>query len=67
MCKDGKPFIGKFKGYPYPVVAVWNPVNKQYVYSMLQVDLYQGEWEDAYFENVYVKESELLEWGVLEL
>jgi len=63
--KDGNTFIGRFKSHPCRVVAVWNVVEKQYIYSMLQVDLFDGKWQDAYFESVYVDEDELLEFKEL--
>jgi hypothetical protein len=59
--KNGEPFIGKFKSWPNTVVAVWNEAEQQYVFAKLSLDLYKGTWQDSYFENVYVDESELLE------
>lgn len=43
-------------------VARYNKVEDKFVYAMPQTDLYQGEWQDHYFENEWIKESEIKEY-----
>jgi hypothetical protein len=45
-------------GYPWYVVAHWNEAMGYFVYAELQIDLYQGEWNDTYFTNDNFGEDE---------
>jgi len=49
-------------GLPYYVVALWNKAMGYYVYADLQVDLYNGEWDDTYFQTDHFDENELKSW-----
>lgn len=49
-------------GYPYYVLAHWSNVDNQYIFAELQVDLYQGKWDDVYFQTDRFKEYELKGW-----
>lgn len=49
-------------GYPHYVIAHWSKVNNQYVFAEMQVDLYQGEWDDVYFQTEYFEEEEIKSW-----
>lgn len=46
-------------------VARYNNVEKKFVYANFQTDLYQGKWEDHYFENEWIDESEIKEWKLI--
>lgn len=48
--KDGTPIIID-AGYPYPLVGVWNRIEGRWICAELNSDMFNGEWEDAYFEN----------------
>jgi hypothetical protein len=63
--KDGTCILGKFESYPYPTVASWNGVNKDWVVAELNVGMYEGEHNDTYFENEHYKEEDLIEWAEL--
>lgn len=60
---DGNPFLAKIKGYPFIVVCVWNPVSMQWVYARHSIDLYDGEWNDCYFENEYENLNSIEAWA----
>jgi len=49
-------------GLPRYVVAHWNPAMDEFVYAELQVDMFEGEWNDTYFESEYFKESDIRSW-----
>lgn len=49
-------------GYPYLVLCHYNPINNDYVYTELQVDLYEGVWQDYYFQNEHCAEDEIKGW-----
>jgi hypothetical protein len=38
-------------GHPWAVMGVWNEVNKEWVYASYQVGMYDGRYNDTYFEN----------------
>lgn len=42
-------------GYPWLVAGIWNAPSESWVYADLQIDLYEGEWNDTYFENEHEK------------
>lgn len=51
---DHPPKTGTFLadvGLPWLVVAVWNGACGKYHYADLQCGLYQGKWNDTYFET----------------
>lgn len=62
--KDGTMFLGKFC-YSWPVCAAWNEPAEKFCIAQLQVGLYHGKWNDAYFEHDYVSAKELLAWRPL--
>lgn len=64
LAPKDKPFIGVFKGYPYPSQAHWNDASKKWVYVTLQAECYMqdGKYDDVYFENVYVDKEDLIAW-----
>lgn len=49
-------------GYPHYVLAHWNKVNNQYIFAEIQLELYQGEWDDVYFQTEYFEEEEIKSW-----
>jgi len=46
-------------------VAIWNDTDKSFVFANLQIDLFEGKWNDTYFENEYVQEKEITKWREL--
>lgn len=59
-----KLFIGDF-GFPSPLIAIWSQPSKKFVTANLQADMYYGKYNDFYFENEYMPESELKRWQPL--
>lgn len=49
-------------GLPFYVVAHWNEAMGYYVYAELQIDLYNGEWNDTYFQTDSFEESDIKSW-----
>ena len=49
-------------GLPWYVVAHWNPAMDEFVYASMQVDMFEGEWNDTYFESDYLNESDIRSW-----
>jgi len=46
-------------------VAIWNDTDKSFVFANLQIDLFEGKWNDTYFENEYVQEKDITKWREL--
>ena len=46
-------------GMPLAVHAAWNPVEEDYLFTVLQIDLYQGKWNDWSFETSWVEDEGL--------
>ncbi|MDX8383792.1 MAG: hypothetical protein R8M45_06910 [Ghiorsea sp.] len=49
-------------GYPWAVLMMFNGADEDYVYTREMVDLHQGQWNNAYFENEHVKPEEIKAW-----
>ena len=49
-------------GFPFLMMTHWCEPSECFVCASLQVDLYQGEWNDYYFENERFYESEIKGW-----
>ena len=49
-------------GYSYYVLAHWSKVHSAFVYTNLQCDLFEGEWQDYYFENEHFDENKIKGW-----
>ncbi len=49
-------------GMPWLVYATWNEPCKCYVYASIQCEMYNGEWNDFYFENENFGIEELKSW-----
>ena len=59
--KDGSIFLADM-GLPWLVVCMWNAAVDKWVYANPQINLYEGEWNDSYFESEWDDESELKGW-----
>ena len=59
--KDGTTFLANM-GWPWLVVCMWNAAVDKWVYANPQINLYEGEWNDTYFESEWDDESELKGW-----
>ena len=55
------PFLGDF-GYPWLQMAIWNGVDKKWAVATVQVGMYDGKWEDTYFESDREDEDGLIGW-----
>jgi len=53
--------LGEF-GCPTMLPTIWNPIHQQWCIAMLDVDLYEGEWQDTSFTNEYADASRLKGW-----
>ncbi len=54
--------IACFNDCPIPVLATWNEPEKQWVFPIVQVNLYEGKWNDTFFQTEYETEGELKAW-----
>ena len=63
--KEG-PFLGDF-GYPWFLMTMWNEVNQDWAVATVQVGMYQGEWNDTYFETDNENKKNLLGWVPLPI
>ncbi|MDX8383052.1 MAG: hypothetical protein R8M45_03150 [Ghiorsea sp.] len=62
---DKPPGTGCFLadiGRPWAVVMVFNGADNDYVYASEMIDLYEGHWNNAYFENESAKPEEIKAW-----
>lgn len=55
-------FIAVFACSPLPVMCTWNEPESQWVFSVVQVNLYQGKWNDTFFETEYETAGALIAW-----
>lgn len=55
-------FIACFDDCPLPVCCTWNEPEQQWVYSLVQVNLYQGKWNDTFFQTEYETSDALIAW-----
>ncbi|MDX8383583.1 MAG: hypothetical protein R8M45_05840 [Ghiorsea sp.] len=44
-------------GLHWAVVMTFNGADEDYLYARDMIDLYQGQWNSAYFENEYAEYS----------
>lgn len=49
-------------GAPWPVVGVWSRSETKWVYANFQLDLFEGEWIDSYFNNEWILADEPTHW-----
>ena len=56
---DGNPILVD-AGYPWPLVCVWNHVENAWICAELNVGMFNGEWNDTYFE--YEKRKTIKAW-----
>jgi len=49
-------------GLPWPVHACWNDHEQQYIYTVLQCNMIDGEYTDPYWENAYCDMDEVKSW-----
>ena len=61
--KDGTQILAVFETYPFPVMAVWSAPSGTWCAAVPQVDMYQGELHDWYFENEHFPAEQLKVWG----
>jgi hypothetical protein len=59
--KDGTVILGDF-GYPWPLVAVWNDIDKKWVTVSLQAQEMPSDMIDYWFENEQATMDELKYW-----
>lgn len=46
-------------------VAIWNEVHKTFIYANPQLDYFQGELIDSWFETEQIEEDKILKWREL--
>ncbi|MEZ5480153.1 MAG: hypothetical protein R3E95_22535 [Thiolinea sp.] len=59
--RDGTVILGHF-GYPWLLATVWNEAVDQWAVAELQADLYEGQWNDRYFNTEHWPPDKLLGW-----
>lgn len=60
--KDMSAFLAQFDSHASTVVAMWNGVSGNWIGAAPQISLFQGRWEDTYFENEAFGECDLARW-----
>ena len=63
--KDGTMIIATFKNSA-PLVAMWNGAELDWAVAEPAVGMYQGVWDDCYFETEHYAEEELVAWWPME-
>lgn len=58
----GDVILAEFDNYPLPVATTWNQAQEQWVVANVQCDMYEGRWNDTYFENQYECAGDLKAW-----
>jgi len=53
--------LGEFGALPLQP-TVWNPVHQQWCIAMLDVDMYEGQFQDTSFTNEYADPERLKGW-----
>lgn len=61
--KDGTQVLAAFEAFPFPVMAVWCGASGMWCAAVPQVDQYQGELNDWYFENEHFPAVQLTVWA----
>ncbi|WP_028863873.1 hypothetical protein [Psychromonas aquimarina] len=54
--------IACFDDCPIPVSATWNEPEQQWVFSLVDADLYQGKRNDTFFKTEYECANALKAW-----
>lgn len=60
--KDGTQILAVFTSYPFPVMAIWCGASGTWCAAVPQVDFYEGEMNDWYFENEHFPAEDLKVW-----
>jgi len=60
--KNGTMIKATFKGWPWPLVACWCGADNTWVGAIQQCGMYEGVWNDWYFENERFEEDDLIKW-----
>ncbi|MEG3753126.1 hypothetical protein [Psychromonas arctica] len=55
-------FIAIFECSSLPVLCTWNEPESQWIFSVVQVNLYQGKWNDTFFDTEYETAGALIAW-----
>lgn len=53
--RDGNPFLADTE-YPWPLVCAWNDAEKMFVCAQLNVNMFEGKYNDTYFESEQYEE-----------
>jgi hypothetical protein len=56
-------FMAVLSTWSGPVAAHWNAYTKSFCFAAASLDLVDGIWQDAYFENEYFNLDELTAWA----
>jgi len=59
--RDFTLFLADF-GYPWLLPTMWNPVDSKWVVATIQTGLFNGEYNDNYFESDREESDALLGW-----
>ena len=59
--KDGTLFLADIN-MPWPLPCVYSPACEKFIVATPQCGLYEGEWNDWYFENEDYREKEIRRW-----
>lgn len=55
-------FLAFFKNWPFCTTCHWSKSSKKWVAANLQYDLWDGKFDDAYFENEYFNIENMIKW-----
>ena len=54
--------IACFDDCPLPVTCTWNEPEQQWVFSLVQVNQFEGKWNDTFFQTEYETAGALKAW-----
>jgi len=63
--KDGNVYLVDL-GFPYLAMAVWHPIHQEWAWANHQVDIYEGVYQDSYFDTEHAKDDEINGYAKME-
>ncbi|MDX8399763.1 MAG: hypothetical protein R8K20_05895 [Gallionellaceae bacterium] len=49
-------------GYIYAVPAIWSELEGEWIYEIIEINMYHGDYNDPYFSSEMAKPDELKRW-----
>ena len=55
-------FLAFFNNWPFCTTVNWCGPSKNWVAAIFQLGLFEGNWDDAYFENEHFETKDMIKW-----